>query len=98
MAMPMSEVTEINERKLIALFTAMHAASDHETTVHGRVLANLAFWRSLSRLDRSLLFELMRDPQVPPPVKVPKAPVGHAHGLKREGRSAIGGDLPLKVG
>jgi hypothetical protein len=84
MAMPMSEVHEINERKLIALFTAMHAASDHETTVHGRVLANLAYWRSLSRLDRSLLFELMRD-QVPPPVQRPKAPNGHADGLKREG-------------
>jgi hypothetical protein len=61
-----ADIDEINNRRLVALFTAMHVAARNETTTHAKVVANLAYWRSLPRLDRSLLFELMRDQPITP--------------------------------
>jgi hypothetical protein len=89
MAMPVSEVHEKIERDLIEKFSDMFRAVDDEPTIHGRAQKAIAYWRSLPRLERSLLCEVMRERTVPPPVKRPTAPNGHAHG-KNEGRQVIG--------
>jgi hypothetical protein len=85
------DIDEINNRRLVALFTAMHVAAKNANTTHEKVLANLAFWRSLPRIDRSMLFELMRD-QISP--ALPTSPVATTAG--EQGRSAIGGNLPTE--
>ncbi len=79
-----ADIDEINNRRLVALFTAMNVSAENASTTHERVLANLSFWRSLPRIDRSMLFELMRDQVSPAASPTVATEAGN-------GRSAIGG-------
>jgi hypothetical protein len=56
-----SDVYEMSNRQLVALFTAMNVAAARAETTHEKVLLSLKYIRSLPRADRFILLDLVRE-------------------------------------
>jgi hypothetical protein len=79
-----SDIFEMSNRQLVALFTGMHVAASRGATTHEKVLLSLSYLRSLPYLERSILLDLVR--RWPTPPKSPGrsvAPSLSAHGTER---------------
>jgi hypothetical protein len=55
-----SDIYEMSNRQLVALFTAVHVAASRGETTHEKVLLSLKYIRSLPYLERSILLDLVR--------------------------------------
>jgi hypothetical protein len=66
-----SEIFEMSNRQLVALFTAVHVAASRGATTHEKVLLSLNYIRSLPRADRFILLDLVREWPVKAKAKSP---------------------------
>ena len=73
-----------NDRKLIAMFAEMHAASRRAETYHEAALLSIEFLKSRTRDQRFRLLDLIRDQPQHPPVAT------HGTNAGEQGRPAIG--------
>jgi hypothetical protein len=68
-----SDIYEMSNRQLVALFTAVHVAASRGETTHEKVLLSLKYIRSLPYLERSILLDLVRRWPVPTKKQSPGA-------------------------